>query len=445
MEGVLNQKQQACFDAFQTGQSIVITGPAGCGKSYLIREIDKWSRSKAVSIAITALTGAAASLIGGVTLHGWSGIGLGKGSAEEIYNNMNRYRKKDIDKWRTTRILVIDEISMMDASLFNKLHRLGQIIRRNDDALFGGIQLVLCGDFAQLKPVVEKGTSFKFAFQSSIWEKYLSKSVFYLDQIVRQADPVFQQLLGRIRMGEYLPEDRVLLNSRLITDISDAEVDVIMPDGSKQTIQSTLLFPRKKDVERINNMKLQELLDAGHSSKVYDAHDHVINRKTRCIVTDKQPTGTGQKVLDGCSAAPAKIVLCQGAQVMLIKNMDMTRQLVNGSRGVVTRIDGAGLPVVLFDNGEEVTIQYETFETESGENIYVRKQIPLILAWALTIHKCQGASLSSVITDLTDVFDEAQVYVTLSRARTLDGLFIINLDYNKIKCNRQVKDYYRKQ
>lgn len=435
----LNAKQAACFDAFRSGKSIVITGPAGCGKSFLIKEIDKFCRAKGISIAITALTGAAASLIGGVTLHGWAGIGLGRGSAEEIYTGMKRFRKKDIEKWREVKTLIIDEISMMDASLFNKLHRLGQIIRDNHDQLFGGVQVILCGDFAQLKPVVERGSSFKFAFESTVWKQYLSDQVYYLDQIIRQTDPVFQQLLGRIRLGMYTAKDRELLNSRLITDIKDAEVDVLLPDGTRQTIQATLLFPRKKDVERINAMKLQELIDQGNVSKTYDAHDTVTTRRSKHYVALSEQHA---KIIDNCSPAPAKVVLCIGAQVMLIKNMDLTRQLVNGSRGVVTSINGAGLPVVMFDNGEEVTIQYEAFENESGDHIYTRKQIPLILAWALTIHKCQGASLSSVITDLTDVFDEAQVYVTLSRARTMEGLFIINLDYSKIKCNAKVKNYY---
>lgn len=416
---------------------MVITGPAGCGKSFLLEKIRKYCNESMINIALTALTGAAASLIGGTTLHGWAGIGLGKGSAQEIHTGMVKKKHPSLQKWMDVRVLVIDEISMMDASLFNKLHILGQIIRGNK-GLFGGVQVILCGDFAQLKPIVDGG-SFLFAFESSVWKEYLGNSVHYLDRVIRQADPDFQALLGRTRLGVCTEEDKKLLNSRLITDLANADLDVVMPDGSKKIICSTLLYPRKKDVCQINDMKLEELLSTGISAKTYSSLDTVVTRRSR---TQVQLTDYHQKAMDTCISAPAKLVLCVGAQVMLIKNLDIERGLVNGSRGIVTRIDGGGLPVVLFDNGEELPMDICSFESESGENIYVRKQVPLILAWALTIHKCQGASLSSVITDLSDVFDEAQVYVTLSRARSLDGLFIIGLDYSRIKCNPRVRKYY---
>jgi ATP-dependent DNA helicase PIF1 len=226
----------------------------------------------------------------------------------------------------------------------------------------------------------------------------------------------------------------------LITDLSDADVTVDMQDGTEQTIQATLLYPKRKDVARNNDMKLGKLLKEKVRSKTFTAEDTVIARKSRMLVS---MTEKHIKVINSCTNAIDKLVLCVGAQVMLVKNLDQEKQLVNGSRGVVTDIDGYGLPVVLFDNGEEMTMQYERFETESGDSIYTRKQIPLILGWALTIHKCQGTSLSSVITDLTEVFDEAQVYVTLSRARSIEGLFIVNLNYSKIKCNARVKKYYK--
>uniref|UniRef100_A0A6C0J4S3 AAA+ ATPase domain-containing protein n=1 Tax=viral metagenome TaxID=1070528 RepID=A0A6C0J4S3_9ZZZZ len=435
----LNTEQQKCFDAFIQGHSIVVTGPAGCGKSYLVKKIKEHCHDNMINVSITALTGAAASLIGGVTLHGWAGIGLGKGSSKEIYSSMQRYRKPNIKKWYETSVLVIDEISMMDAALFNKLHLLGQIIRKDNDSLFGGIQLILCGDFAQLKPIVDRNTRLKFAFESATWQKYLNNNTYYLDTIVRQTDPIFQKLLGRIRLGGYTQADRTLLNTRLISDESEAEVTVIMDDKTENIIKATRLYPKKRDVDRDNTSELNKLIDLGNSPKTYISYDTAIAKKSRQHV-NMLPKHT--KILDACTNAPSTVILCIGAQVMLIKNKDMEKQLVNGSRGVVIDIDGSGLPIVLFDNGEQVTIQEEIFETESGDNIFTRKQLPLILAWALTIHKCQGATLSNVITDLAEVFDEAQVYVTLSRAKSIEGLFIVNLNYSKIKCNQTVKKYY---
>lgn len=436
----LNTEQQCCFDAFKKGHSIVITGPAGCGKSYLISKMKEYCRDNMINVAVTALTGAAASLIGGVTIHGWAGIGLAKGSAREIYQNMRRYRNQTVKRWYETKVLIIDEISMMDASLFNKLHLLAQIIRNDNENFFGGMQVVFCGDFAQLKPITEKGCSLKFAFESSIWIKYLTEHTYYLKKIIRQSNPQFQKLLERIRLGGYTSKDRELLNSRLITEVSEADVTVEMPDGSEQIIKATLLYPKRKDVERNNNMKLNDLIAQGARSKTFAAQDNVITKKTKMAVS---LTENHIKILDNCTNAPTQLVICVGAQVMLIKNLNPEKQLVNGSRGVVIDINDLGLPVVLFDNGIEETLSEESFETESGDNIYIRRQIPLILGWALTIHKCQGASLSNVITDLTEVFDEAQVYVTLSRARSLEGLFIVNLNYDKIKCNSRVKKYYQ--
>jgi ATP-dependent DNA helicase PIF1 len=131
-----------------------------------------------------------------------------------------------------------------------------------------------------------------------------------------------------------------------------------------------------------------------------------------------------------------------GAQVMLIKNLYIEKGLVNGSRGVVTDFTAEGLPVVMFDNGESLELNWEVFSSESGKHTLTRKQVPLILAWALTIHKCQGATITNVITDLTGVFEEAQIYVTLSRACSLEGLFIRGINYSKIQCNPKVKAYY---
>lgn len=439
----LNEDQISAFEAFKSGQSIVITGPGGCGKSYLIKYIKNYCDDNLINISVTALTGAAASLVNGLTLHGWAGIGLAKGSAREIYTNLARNRPNHLRKWRETRVLVVDEISMMDATLFNKLHLIGQLARNNNNSLFGGIQLVLCGDFAQLKPIVDRGEQLRFAFESSIWQQYFSnKNTFYLNKIVRQHDPVFQKLLSRIRLGTYTESDRKVLNSRLINNEEDASVTVELDDGTEKIIKATLLYPKRKDVSRINEIELNKLIESGVTPKSYKSIDTCMSKKTKIpiAITEKQT-----KLLDSCSPASSTIVLAVGAQVMLIKNMDVESGLVNGSRGIIINIDsGSGYPTVMFDNGIQQTIGYDTFEVDSSDTILRRTQIPLVLAWALTIHKCQGSTLSSVITDLTEVFDEAQVYVTLSRAKTIDGLFIINLNYNKIRCNPKVKKYYDK-
>ena len=433
---LLTSCQERCFESFKSGQSIVMTGQAGCGKSYLIRIMNDFSLSNKKNIAITALTGAAAALIGGLTLHGWAGIGLGAGSSDEIYQHMRKFRKQHMQTWYELDILIIDEISMMGAELFNKLNALAQLIRRNN-IFFGGIQVVLCGDFAQLKPV-SKDSNAKFCFESAAWQ---NMTTFYLDKIMRQSDPVFQDILSSVRMGELKPEHKSILNSRIIKDESEADLFIEMPDGSRQIIKGTMLYPKKKDVNQTNQVKLEQLIATGVKAQIYKSKDLVVDTKNKI---NQEANASQIEILNKCCNAQDELHLAIGAQVMLIKNLDAAGGLVNGSRGIVIDFtnDEFHLPVVMFDNGHQQPMAIESFEIESGRFKIVRHQVPLILAWALTIHKCQGATITNVITDLTEVFEEAQVYVTLSRACSLEGLFIIGINYSKIKCNPRVKKYY---
>ena len=427
--------QERCFEAFKTGRSLVITGPAGCGKSFLIKHMKDYADKNNKTIAATALTGAAAALIGGVTLHSWAGIGLAKGSSLELRDNI-RKKTQLRKRWEDVDILIIDEISMMDAELFNKLHAIAQLRKAGIGMFFGGIQVVLCGDFCQLKPVSPE-SEVKFCFESTIWQQNLSEDTYYLDRVMRQTDPVFQDLLATVRLGSITASQKALLDARMIKDDTEAELYVEMADGSRQTIKATTLYPKKKNVEETNATELSKLISAGSRTQVYKCQDTCIKNSIVNAATETQI-----EVLDKCTNAPKEITLAIGAQVMLIKNLDFERSLVNGSRGVVMDFTATG-PVIIFDNGEQETLPYEAFEVESGNKMILRRvQVPVMLAWALTIHKCQGATITNVITDLTGVFEEAQVYVTLSRACTLDGLFIRGINYSKIKCNLKVKQYY---
>jgi ATP-dependent DNA helicase PIF1 len=432
---MLNTDQQHAFELFQTGKSIFITGPGGCGKSYLIEHIRAFCDQKLISVVVTALTGCAASLISGQTLHGWSGIGLGKESAPDIIRYLQR-RPQHFRRWKAAQILIIDEISMMSLELFNKLHLIAQGIRRNE-LFFGGIQLVLCGDFAQLEPIGSE----KLCFESKLWQEHIDHNTVYISEIIRQNDPVFQGILLRLRLGELTDQDKKVLNGRLMVDESDANVAVTDEEQHEiGTIKATVLYPLKKDVNRVNDSELQKLLESGPESRTYKSLDSVTGRKSN---QEQQLRAAHVEQLNKCTNAPETLVLAIGAQVMLTKNKSLDEGLVNGSRGVVIDINEVGSPIVMFDNGQQVTITPEVFVIESGESVISRRQIPLILAWALTIHKCQGATLTSVITDLSEVFGNAQAYVTLSRVRSLEGLFIVSINYSKIRCNPKVKKYYK--
>ena len=435
----LTLSQERCLEAFKAGRSIVVTGPAGCGKSFLIKRMKEHTEQVKTNIAVTALTGTAAALVNGLTLHSWAGIGLAAGSSEELFQNMRKFRKQHIQRWVDIDILIIDEISMMGADLFNKLNGLAQLIR-NNGLFFGGIQVVLCGDFCQLKPVSQDKDA-KFCFETATWQKHLANDTYYLNTVMRQTDPVFQDLLANIRIGCITDSQKAILDERIITDDNDANLYVEMPDGTRQTIKATTLYPKKNDVNDTNALQLNKLLASGCSKQVYKSVDMVMDKRSKATST---VTPSQKEILDKCCYAPTEITLAIGAQVMLIKNMPAGSGLVNGSRGVIVDFNKelSNAPVVMFDNGTEEIMIPDKFETDSGNITLIRLQVPLVLAWALTIHKCQGATITNVITDLTGVFEEAQVYVTLSRVCSLEGLFIKGINYSKIKCNPRVKKYY---
>lgn len=429
----LNSEQARAFDMFCSGKSLFITGPGGCGKSFLISHIKEYCDNHMIPVGVTALTGAASSLIGGQTLHGWAGVGLAKDAAPDLVNTISR-RPPTFKRWKSTQVLIIDEVSMMSMQLFNKLHLIAQATRQNN-LFFGGIQLVLCGDFAQLEPI----GSDKFCFESKLWRTHLDPNTIYLSNIIRQDDPVFQKILLNLRLGELTNKDKEVLNSRLMTDESEAEISVSNGEKDIGTIKGTVLYPLKKDVKRINISELEKLITEGAKSKTFKADDFVTNKKTK-LKTNLRPNHT--ETLNKCTNAPDTLELAVGAQVMLLKNIRIEDGLVNGSRGVVMSINELGYPVVMFDCGEQLTVTPELFEVESGDSIISRRQVPLLLAWAITIHKCQGATLTNVITDLSNTFGYAQAYVTLSRVKSLDGLFIVSINYGKIRCNPKIKQYY---
>jgi ATP-dependent DNA helicase PIF1 len=424
----LNADQELVFNKFKERKSLFITGPGGCGKSYLLEHIRQHCYKSGQTIYTTALTGTAACLIGGQTLHGWSGIGLGTDLTEKIIQTI-RSRPPFMKRWREVDVLIIDEISMMSAELFNKLNNIAQALRKNTE-FFGGIQMVLSGDFAQLEPIGET----KFCFQAAEWQKHIAGNTYVMSTVVRQADPVFQQILNEMRMGIVTVQTREILNKRLIKQRSEADIQI---EGTPHIIKATILYPKKRDVHTINQRELQRLKEQGAVTRIFRAEDTLTDRnKIRRSEPSKAHTDLLDKVIE------RENELCIGAQVMLTKNLDVEAGLVNGSRAVISAFGPEGYPVVIFDNGLEMEIEPVEYEMEQGEHLLVRKQVPFILAWAITIHKSQGASLTEVVTDLSDVFGNGQTYVTLSRVKSLEGLFLLAIDYNKIKCNPLVKKYY---
>ena len=428
----LNDDQAAAFVAVQSGQNIFLTGPAGAGKSFLIRHIVGWAASVGKTIGITALTGCAALLLGSnaKTLHSWSGIGLGRDSVDTLMKSVLKYPQTK-RRWKKTDILIVDEISMMTPDLFEKLNAIGKRVRASPQP-WGGLQLIVCGDFFQLPPVVKgiSGETFpgRFAFESTAWKAANLKPIL-LHRIERQTDAGFQRLLNECRIGAPSAETIELLKSRQNLN------------WKKQMIKPTLLFSRNSDVEAINESNVAALKKP---LRVYEAQTEVLN--TTGIPPSEIPCGEALERLiqkmDADSSYVPRLDLCVGAQVMLLINKDLEAGLANGSRGVVLGFSDNNIPIVQFMHGDPVAVEHHLWISSECEAI-VRSQIPLRVAYAITIHKSQGATLDCALIDIgSNTFEYGQAYVALSRVRNLESLYVFNLNPTKIMAHPSVIAYY---
>jgi ATP-dependent DNA helicase PIF1 len=411
----MNTEQQDFVRLAYAGHNIFLTGEGGTGKSYVIQHlVDKY---KAVnkSYALTSMTGCAALLLGRAkTLHSWAGVGLARESAAKLIEIINASPRKK-RTWISTEVLIVDEVSMLDVDFFEKLDAIGQAIRKNPKP-FGGIQLIFVGDFFQLPPV-DTGTA-KFIFESALWSK-IGFKVVELTKVIRQKDPVFHKILKEARLGILSQESFDVLKTR--TNLP----------WSKLEIKPTILFPKKDIVANVNVHGLSKLPGPEYTYKV----------QTICSKRGDDLTFASQKALRNASYDET-LVLKVGAQVMLLINKNDGTGLVNGSRGVVTSFLTNSTPLVKFHSmGQAIPIEKHTWEIE-GESMS-QTQLPLKLAYALSIHKSQGATLDSALIDIgTDIFEYGQAYVALSRVKSLDCLYINRISAGAFKANPKVKIFY---
>lgn len=407
----LNSKQQQAYELSLAGHNVFITGGGGVGKSFTIHRIVQDLRGrKFKNVRITASTGVAAMLIGGVTLHSWAGVGLGEGTISSMVSIIDKYKKLKT-RWLQTQVLVIDEISMIDVEFFTKLENVARIVRSTTKP-FGGIQIILSGDFFQLPPVKSKG----YIFNSDVWEMCITKTVL-LDQIYRQVDQKFIQLLEHVKVGNVTDEDVEIINQTSTNDMYSSE------------IKPTRLYATNASVDKINMDELRKLGGETYTSSSIDN----IPKKARNFKPKFQ--------------YDERLMLKVGAQVMLLKNIDVENGLVNGSRGVVVELPHMfdSEISIKFMDGNVVKIPKVTITVEDADGTqYSREQYPLKLAWATTIHKSQGQTLDLVEMDLGKVFEESQCYVALSRGVSLDKIKVTNFDPKKVKVSQTVLDFYAK-
>eukprot|EP00537_Pseudo-nitzschia_pungens_P009296 CAMPEP_0172380344 /NCGR_PEP_ID=MMETSP1060-20121228/70389_1 /TAXON_ID=37318 /ORGANISM="Pseudo-nitzschia pungens, Strain cf. cingulata" /LENGTH=1087 /DNA_ID=CAMNT_0013108097 /DNA_START=268 /DNA_END=3533 /DNA_ORIENTATION=- len=433
----------------QTPRNVFVTGSAGTGKSHLLKYVVETLKSRGMyesggtRVAVCAPTGVAALIVGGSTLHSFFGIGLGTGTPASILKKVrdNFSAEERIDE---TDVLVIDECSMMSSKLMETLDMVSRKIRKGGlyrDVPFGGMQVIAFGDFFQLPPVFQNdGTVDRtwrpFCFGSSVWEELgLSENVVELEEVQRQEDEDFVELLNKVRIGKVDETDIRGLNERcLVGPENPLPTDGILP---------TKIYVLNKDVDSENVHRLKELKGKEIVCKASDTWKESMPFGT--------PTATKTKMKESLDLEmPEEVKLKVGAQVMLTRNKDLKRNLVNGSRGVVERLvqvpEGSPIPTVRFDTGlvtKIMPVESERFNPDGGPGCLVRRQIPLKLAWAITIHKSQGSTLTRASLDITSAFEYGQVYVALSRVKSLEGLWLERpAELRHIKVSPQVVDFF---
>jgi ATP-dependent DNA helicase PIF1 len=396
--------QEQALDILKLGYNVFLTGAPGTGKTFLLNKYIDYLRNNGKSVAVTASTGIAATHMGGITIHSWSGIGIKEMLSDGDIKKLRKrsYLKKRFQK---TNVLIIDEISMLHAFQFDLVDRICRAFK-NSPKPFGGMQVVCSGDLFQLPPVQKRGEAASFVIRSQVW-KNMDIKICYLEKQYRQEGEHLLSLLNHIR-----------------NNAAEEAKAILLDVGSKRntfSIAPTRLYTHNIDVDTINDVELRKIEE---EEFVYYMH----SRGSKNIASSLRKN----------CLAPEKLVLKKRAKVMFVKN-NFDKGYVNGTLGMIVGFDENGLPIVKVLSGSRITAEPArwTFE-EDGEVKAEVSQIPLRLAWAITVHKSQGMNLDAAEIDLSKSFVEGMGYVALSRLRKFSGLKLLGINEIALLINQEI-------
>lgn len=399
--------QGLALEILLSGESAFVTGAAGTGKTHLLNQFIKLAKHEGKHVSVTATTGLAATHLGGSTIHAWSGIGVHDALSDGFVERLSKTRREIIEK---TDVLVIDEISMMHDYRLDMVDEICRLVRRKDEP-FGCIQVVMSGDFFQLPPINRQDSrQGGFVVGSKVWQELEPVVLYLTDQYRQDDDDDLVEILTALRSGDLRRSHAEKLLER---------TEVQAPYGELITELHTV----NVDVDRINEGKLKEL-----------AGDELLYQQAT--------TGAANYVetLQRSVLAPSILALKKGALVMAVKN-DAARRFVNGSIGTVVDFEpGTDYPVVEFMNGKTITVVPDTWELRDGDKKRASiSQVPLRLAYAITVHKSQGMTLDIAKMDLRKAFVEGMGYVALSRVRNLGSLYLNGINQMALRVSEEAK------
>lgn len=396
--------QEEALDILKLGYNVYLTGPAGSGKTFLLDKYIEYLKQNNRGVGITASTGIAATHINGITIHSWSGMGIKSNlSKEDLRKLIKRsYLRK---RFKNTGVLIIDEISMLNDFQFDLISQICQAFKNNQKP-FGGMQLICSGDFFQLPPIRKEGEP-KFVTESNIWNNMKIKICYLEEQYRQEKEEKLYTLLNNVRNGEIEQAESLLANINYGKETS--------------FLEPTKLYTHNADVDAINDSELSKI--AGQT------FDYDMQSKGNKNIVNALKAG---------SLAPERLVLKKGAKVIFIKN-NFEQGYVNGTLGKVVGFNDYEMPVIEILTGRKIEPELATWRIEEDNIIKAEiRQIPLRLAWAITVHKSQGMNLDAAEIDLSKSFVEGMGYVALSRLRSLEGLKLLGINKMALMVNQKV-------